>query len=333
MSNDTLEINSPTDLQQFLLGLTNSDGTITGRQTTFSPITSPTPDPNQSGPVLSKDVTINDSNNTWARIFLPREALEDCSSSKLPLIVYFHGGGFVIGSTAESSFHDFCADMALQFQATVVSVEYRLAPEHRLPAAYDDAMEAFHWIKTNQDEDAWLKDYADVTRCLIMGGSAGGNIAYHAGLRAAAEFDNLLPLKIKGLILHQPFFGGSERTESETRVNHPFAVPIISDLMWELSLPIGANRDHEYCNPTVGGGGKTLIDEIKRLGWMVLVIGSDGDLFYDWQIGLAKMLKEKGVQVEYHFEEGGYHGDVAIEPTRTKCLHVLKKFVLSLTAH
>ncbi|KAF5749265.1 hypothetical protein HS088_TW04G01230 [Tripterygium wilfordii] len=106
-----------------------------------------------------------------------------------------------------------------------------------------------------------------------------------------------------------------------------------NDLMWELSLPIGANRDHEYCNPTVGGGGKTLIDEIKRLGWMVLVIGSDGDLFYDWQIGLAKMLKEKGVQVEYHFEEGGYHGDVAIEPTRTKCLHVLKKFVLSLTAH
>lgn len=77
-----------------------------------------------------------------------------------------------------------------------MSVEYRLAPEHRLPAASDDAIEATHFIKNSE---VWFKEHADYSSCYVMGQSDGGNIAYHAGLRSA-HFDDIEPLKIKGLI-------------------------------------------------------------------------------------------------------------------------------------
>lgn len=77
-----------------------------------------------------------------------------------------------------------------------MSVEYRLAPEHRLPAASDDAIEATHFIKNSE---VWFKEHADYSSCYVMGKSAGGNIAKHAGLRVA-HFDDFEPLKIKGLI-------------------------------------------------------------------------------------------------------------------------------------
>ncbi|KAI9078206.1 hypothetical protein K1719_039820 [Acacia pycnantha] len=68
-----------------------------------------------------------------------------------------------------------------------------------------------------------------------MGESAGGNIAYNAGLRVAAEVDQLEPLKIKGLILVQPFFGGVKRTSSEERLaNDTILPPPVTDLVWEL---------------------------------------------------------------------------------------------------
>ena len=87
-------------------------------------------------------------------------------------------------------------------------------------------------------------------------------------------------MKIKGLILHHPFFGGSKRTESELRLLNTLVLPLCStDLMWKLALPIGVDRDHEYCNPTVGGG----FDQIRELGWWVMLIGCDGDLMM--QIG------------------------------------------------
>ena len=110
----------------------------------------------------------------------------------------------------------------------IVSVDYRLAPEHRLPAAYYDALEVLHWIKTTQEH--WLIQYADLSSCFIMGDSGGGNVAYHAALLAAAQVDDLLPLKIRGLILLKPFFGGVKRTESELRLaNQPIVPPSSTD--------------------------------------------------------------------------------------------------------
>ncbi|CAA3005442.1 probable carboxylesterase 120 isoform X1 [Olea europaea subsp. europaea] len=283
----------------------NPDGSIT-RIFEVSTNTPACSNPSDSSPVLSKDIPVNESNKTWVRVFLSRKVFDSKQVEKLPVIVYYHGGGLVLLSAATTVFHEFCNKVANEIPAVVVSQEYRLAPEHRLPAAYEDCMEALQWFKTTSDE--WLTKYADFSKCYLMGCSAGGNIAYHVGLRAVGCIDDLNPVKIRGLILQQPFFGGTERTSSELRLlNSKVIPPCATDIMWELALPVGVDRDHEYCNPMAGMKSE-VFEQIKEQGWKILITGSEGDPLFDRQIELAKVLKEKGLRVMDEFSEGGYHG-------------------------
>ncbi len=87
-----------------------------------------------------------------------------------PVIVYFHGGGWVIGDLET---HDsLCAEIARVSGMTVVSVDYRLAPEHRFPAATDDAMTAMRWLAETP-----MAIGHDITGLIPAGDSAGGNLA------------------------------------------------------------------------------------------------------------------------------------------------------------
>lgn len=162
-----------------------------------------------------------------------------------------------------------------------------------------------------------------------MGSSAGGNIAYFAGLRVAHDdVARLEPLKIKGLILVQPFFGGVHRTRSEVRrVDDKRLSMCIADLLWKLSLPLGVDRDYGYCNPTVGDGPRR-VERIGRLGWRVLVTGTGGDPLVDRQKRFVKMMRERKVKVVGHFTKGGYHGMQDRDLHKAKELYeVVKKFI------
>ncbi|KAE8653804.1 Carboxylesterase 1 [Hibiscus syriacus] len=322
MAGESTPLGSIIDPCEYLHITINPDGTLTR-----SPDALLTAPPNTStATAISRDIPINPSNNTWARIFLPKQPT---SPTKLPILLYFHGGGFIIGSPDLAIFHEFCSNIAGQLPVLLVSAGYRLAPEHRLPAAYDDGMEALHWVKTVQDD--WLRDHGDYSNCFIMGSSAGGNMAYHVGLRAARETDDLSPLKIKGLILHQPFFGGVGRTESELRlVNDPFLPLCVSDLMWELCLPVGADRDHSYCNPTVGEDSFGGLEEMEGLGWRVLVTGSDGDHMIERQKELVKMMEKKGIKVVGRFGVGDFHGFEFFDSSKANLLYLaLQNFIFS----
>ncbi|CAF2145016.1 unnamed protein product, partial [Brassica napus] len=214
------------------------------------PYASATPDPSPVNTVVSKDITVSHSNSTVD--FKP--------------------------------FHDFCNRMARELNAVVASPSYRLAPEHRLPAAYDDGVDALRFIRTSDDE--WIKSHADLSNVFLMGTSAGGNLAYNVGLRSALA--DLSPVRIRGLVLHHPFFGGEERCESEIRLEHDQVFPpTAGDVCWELCLPVGANRDHEYSNLTVGDGPVNM-EMIGRLGWKVVVSGGGGDPMIDRQRDVAK---------------------------------------------
>jgi acetyl esterase/lipase len=99
-----------------------------------------------------------------ARVYTPR------ADGPLPLVIYFHGGGWVAGNLL--SFDALCSQIAAQVGAVVVSVDYRLAPEHRMPVAAEDAYAATVWLADNGSEVG-----ADSSRLAVAGDSAGGNLA------------------------------------------------------------------------------------------------------------------------------------------------------------
>lgn len=142
-------------------------------------------------------------------------------------------------------------------------------------------------------------------------------MAFHAGLRVLDA--DIEPVKIQGLILNEAFFGGVERTESEVRLaNDPIVSPALTDLLWELALPEGADRDHEYCNPL--GGGSTYNEKIGRLP-KCLVRGYGGDALVDRQKMFAEMAKARGVQVVENFQDGGHHGVEIFDAAQAEALY------------
>ena len=99
------------------------------------------------------------------------------ANAVLPALIYYHGGGWVIGDLDS---HDvLCRELANGSGAAVISVDYRLAPEHRFPAAVDDAYAAFVWVAAHAND---LR--IDATRLAVGGDSAGGNLAAVVALMA-----------------------------------------------------------------------------------------------------------------------------------------------------
>ncbi|KAF8039113.1 hypothetical protein BT93_B1613 [Corymbia citriodora subsp. variegata] len=269
------------DAYDYIKIVLNPDGTVT--RGLDDPTVPAVPDPDQPFAVCTKDVPLDQTHNAWARIYMPRPSPPP--GQKLPLIVYYHGGGFIFFSPSSVMIHNFCSLMAAKLGAIIVAPSYHLAPEHRLPAAYDDAVEALRWFRTAEEE--WLREGVDFSRCYVMGSSAGANIAYHVGLRAASA--DLEPLVIRGLFLHHPFFAG-------------------------------ADRDHEYCNPTAGERPGEW-ERMRTKGWRVVVAGGGGDPTIDRQRELAAELEAEGVEVVGLFGgEGDYHGVEMMEPAKAELL-------------
>jgi len=124
-----------------------------------------------------------------ARIYAPATPAS-AGVTRLPLLVYFHGGGFVIGSVAT---HDIlCRELARLTPCAVVSVDYRLAPEHKFPTAFDDAWDAVKWIAAHGDELG-----VDTGRLALGGDSAGGTLAAACAIMAR---DAGIPLRLQLLI-------------------------------------------------------------------------------------------------------------------------------------
>ncbi|KAK4563053.1 hypothetical protein RGQ29_005516 [Quercus rubra] len=95
-------------------------------------------DPNTG--IQSKDVVISPETGLSARIFIPKINGPD---QKLPLLIHYHGGGFCAGSPFDTTAQKYITSLISQANMIVVAVDYRLAPEHPLPIAYDDSLAAF----------------------------------------------------------------------------------------------------------------------------------------------------------------------------------------------
>nr|GEW63112.1 probable carboxylesterase 8 [Tanacetum cinerariifolium] len=275
--------------------------------------------PDTSELTLFKDIPLNTNNNTFLRFYRPVST----PTQKLPIIIYFHGGGFVFSSATDAYVHNACSNISAHSPALVISLDYRLAPTHRLPAAYDDGVDAIQWVRDQglmlkvEGCDEWLNEFGDFSKVYLMGTSAGGNLTYHAGLRAL-QLD-LDPILIVGLIMDQPSLGGVERTKAELRRVNDRVIPLTAtDFMWSFALPLSSDRDHEYANP-LGNQHKSSNEMIKRLPMCMIRVNGD-DPMIDRQKDFANMLEAHGVHVTRKFYEDECHG---VETTDHKKAQIL----------
>jgi acetyl esterase/lipase len=195
-----------------------------------------------------------------------------------------------------------------------VSVNYRLAPEHRFPAAYDDGVATLRYL--DETPTPLLADIVpapvDLASCFLIGDSSGGNMVHHVAQRWASmsSATSLQPplrirrLRLAGAVLIQPFFGGEERTEAEVRLDKACRILSVAraDRYWREFLPEGASRDHPAAR--VCGEGVELADTFPP----AMVVTGGIDLLKDWHARYVETLRGKGKLVRVVDYPDAFHG-------------------------
>ncbi|KAF0907937.1 hypothetical protein E2562_022323 [Oryza meyeriana var. granulata] len=285
------------------------------------------------GSVEWKDATFDAARGLGVRLYRPRERGGDGEGRRrrLPVFFYYHGGGFCIGSRTWPNCQNYCLRLAAELGAVVVAPDYRLAPEHRLPAAFEDAEAALLWLarQAGPGGDPWVSEAADFGRVFVSGDSAGGTIAHHLAVRfgSAAGRAELAPARVVGYVQLMPFFGGVERTPSEAGCpNDAFLNRPLNDRYWRLSLPAGATADHPFSNPFGPGSPDLAAAEIAP----TLVVVGGRDLLRDRALDYAARLKAMGKPVEALEFERQQHGFFTIDPwsaASADLMRAVKRFV------
>ena len=272
-----------------------SNGTFNRRLFNFF-IRKSSPNATPVNGISTKDVTVNPENNVWFRLFTPTvggEVIGDDSATKttsLPVVIFFHGGGFNYLCPSSIYYDAFCRRLCHKISAVVVSVNYRLTPEHRYPSQYDDGEAVLKYLDENKTV---LPENADVSKCFLVGDSAGANLAHHLAVRVCKA--GLQEIRIIGLVSIQPFFGGEERTEAEIKLDGSPLVSIArTDWWWKVFLPEGSDRDHGAVN--VSGPNAEDLSGLDYLDTLVFIGGFDP--LIDWQKRYYDWLKKCGKKAE-----------------------------------
>ena len=222
-----------------------------------------------------------------ARVYTPEGATG--GERGLPVIVYFHGGGWVIADldTYESS----AMALAKKTNAIVVSAEYRHAPEAKFPSQHEDAIAAYSWVLKNAQSIG-----GDPSRVAVAGESAGGNLAFHVA--AAARDGNFQ--KPAHMLLVYPVAGTDMNTPSYQK--NANAKPLDKAMMgWFLNNTISGEQDRQ--NPMLDIVGKANFKNLPD----ATVITAEIDPLMSEGKALADKLKAAGSQVTYQNFDGVTH--------------------------
>ncbi|KAI3474960.1 hypothetical protein Pfo_030271 [Paulownia fortunei] len=245
---------------------------------------------------------------------------------RLPVILQFHGGGFVSGSNDSVANDFFCRRIVKLCDVIVLAVGYRLAPENKYPAAFEDGLKVLHWLakQANLAEcgkslgrggradlrrsegnwhvtdafgasmvEPWLAAHGDPSRCVLLGVSCGGNIADYV-TRKAVEAGKLLdPVKVVAQVLMYPFFIGSVPTHSEIKLaNSYFYDKAMCMLAWKLFLSEEEfSLDHPAANPLISGRGGPSLKSMPP----TLTVVAEHDWMRDRAIAYSEELRKVNV--------------------------------------
>ncbi len=189
-----------------------------------------------------RDIMIirSDEEDLWVRVYVPDAVREE--GGKLPVLLYFHGGGFIMGSIED---HDpLCGKLADECHAIVVAAEYRLAPEHPFPACIEDAVLTAEWAYDHAAEFG-----GDPETILAGGDSSGANISAVLALLAR---EGKAPA-VSGLILFYGTYGCIGLAESESARLYgqgDYVLPAdVMERMMKLYIPEGTDPNDFRLNP------------------------------------------------------------------------------------
>jgi acetyl esterase len=231
---------------------------------------------------MGKDIPVNGA-SIHARIYTPRS-----SDSSLPVIVYYHGGGWVI---ADLDTYDASAKgLAAQTGAIVVSVHYRQAPENKFPVAHNDAFAAYEWVLKNASS---MK--GNPAMIAVAGESAGGNLACNVSIMAR---DKGIFLPVHQLLVY-PI--ADNNMNSESYQQYAAAKPLSKPMMEWFA------RNYLDDISKAGDARISLVRaNLKGLPPTTL-IGAEIDPLQTEGKLLADKLKEAGVEVDYKLYNGVTH--------------------------
>ena len=224
-----------------------------------------------------------------------------------PLLVYFHGGGFMLGTLA--LYDTTCRRLAVQGQCAVLSVDYRLAPETQFPGAVQDAYAATHWAS----DHAGLLNI-DPSKIAVGGDSAGGNLA--AVVAQMAQDSKAFRLALQVLIY--PMTDQSREYPSYQRNASGYMLTTAA-LNWFMDnyVPDPLDRRDPLASPM-------LRENLRGLP-PALIISAEFDPLVDENEAYAKRLKEAGVETDYVCFPGMIHpfftlGGVVEDSARAEAL-------------
>ena len=223
-----------------------------------------------------------------AHIYTPKTLRK--TNGLAPCLIFYHGGGWVIGDLDS---HDVvCRKLAHEGELIVISVDYRLAPEHKFPAAVDDAITAAKWIAANAQQLG-----IDAARLMVGGDSAGGNLA---AVVALAARDGNGP-EIAGQVLIYPATDFAMKTASHSE-------PDTSILLTHSVIKWFCN--HYLSGPADVDNWQASPARAKTLAGLppAYVLTAGGDPLRDEGDEYAARLKEAGVAVTYRHFPGQFHG-------------------------
>jgi acetyl esterase len=232
----------------------------------------------------------------------------------LPVVMFFHGGGFVCGNVA--CYDAIVRRLAAEARAAVFSVDYRLAPEHPFPAPLDDCFAALRWVVSEAETLG-----VDASRVAVAGDSAGGNLSAAIALQARAEGQ---PLRAQALIYPVIDPGCDSPSMTDNGEGYLLTAASMRE-MWDWYLSGGADRSHSF----VAVGKAADMSGLPP----AIVVTAEFDPLRDEGERYAAQLDGSGVETKLIRYDGMIHGFIGMREIVPEANAAMGEVASFLRAH